>query len=226
MQPPSSPPPGGYEPLRPDGAQAPPPPPGYGPPPQTGYGPPPQPGYGPPPQQPPGFAPHPPPPGHGLPPGAQYPGAGYAPGYAYGAPYGQPLKKRPGTVTAIRIITFIIGGIGLLSGLAATAVGVGGSLSEDFAAEFNTAEEPGYILGVGMVVLVVGALWTGLGVLAGRPGTGVMWTIVVAYIFSALVSLSSFNVVPLVLAVLVIIFAVSGTGKQFYEGRWAPYYQS
>ena len=219
MQPPSSPPPppgGGYEPLRPNGAHGPPPAPGYGPPPPAGYGPP---------QQQPGATP-PPPPGYGLPPGAQYPAPGYAPGYAYGAPNGYPAKKRPGTVTTIQVFIFISAAFSLLIGLAMTGIGVGSLLSGDFADEMDMeGSAPAFVAGLGAVVLAIGAFWTWLGFRAGHPGRWVMWTVVVLNSIGAFFSLISINPIALGLEIMLICFAVSGTGRQFYEGRWAPYYQ-
>ncbi|WP_017622698.1 hypothetical protein [Nocardiopsis chromatogenes] len=204
MQPPSPPP----SPPPPDGSRAHPPPPGYAPP------------------QRPGFAPPPPPPGHGLPPGAQYPGAGYA----YGAPYGAfgapPAKKRPGAVTAIQIIMYVLAAIPLVFGLILTGLGLGVFFSYDFAESMDMENDRAVMLIFGAVILSVGLFHLWLGIRAGKPGKVFMWTLVVLSCIPIPFNLILMNPIGLGASVAVIVLAVSGNGRLFYEGRWAPYYQS
>ncbi|MDA2805912.1 hypothetical protein [Nocardiopsis suaedae] len=212
MQPPSSPPPppgGGYEPLRPDGSQAPTPQPGYAPHQRPGFAPPPAPAL---------------PPGYGLPPGAQY-----APGYApQGAPYGAysvPPKKRPGAVTAIQIIMYVLAAIPLVFGLILTGLGLGVFFSYDFAESMDMENDRAVMLIFGAVILAVGLFHLWLGIRAGRPGKVFMWTLVVVSCIPIPFNLILMNPAGLGASIAVIALAVSGNGRLFYEGRWAPYYQ-
>ncbi|MDA2809717.1 hypothetical protein O4J56_03595 [Nocardiopsis sp. RSe5-2] len=207
MQPPSSPPPGGgYEPLRPNGAHGPPPAPGYAP------------------QQQPGFAP-PPPPGYGHPPGAQYAPV-YAPQGAPYNPYGVPPKKRPGAVVAIRIIMFVLASVPLLFGLILTGLGLGVFFSYEFAVDMDMESDRTVMLIIGAVILAIGLFHLWLGFRAGKPGKAFMWTLVVVSCIPIPFNLLLTNPIGLGASVAIIVLAVSGNGRVFYEGRWAPYYQS
>ncbi|WP_017538631.1 hypothetical protein [Nocardiopsis halophila] len=137
------------------------------------------------------------------------------------------MKKRPGAVTAIRVFVFISAGFAYLIGLILTGMAAGALLSPDVAADLDMeGSARGLVLGFGLVIVTIGGLMTWLGVRAGRPGKGIMWTIVVLYSISAFFNLITLSLVGFGVAVLIIVLAVSGNGRAFYEGRWGPWYHS
>lgn len=139
------------------------------------------------------------------------------------------MKKRPGSVTTIRVFMFIGAGFSYLFGLIFAGMGIAARSSADFAAEMDMemgGPGPAIMLGLGLFLLANGAFATWLGVRAGRPGKGIMWTIVVLYSISAFFNLITLSLVGFGLAVLIIVLAVSGNGRAFYEGRWGPWYHS
>lgn len=149
--------------------------------------------YGPPQGQPPGYPPQAPPqqPGYGYPtapqgqPGYGYPQAPPVPqGYGYGVP-----QEMPGLVKTARVLLFILSGLQLLAGI---FIGIVGGLMQDASNGIGSGDDTGtatgVLVGVGLLMLALGALSIFLGVKFKTGGGGIRVTTIV---YSSLMILGS-----------------------------------
>ncbi|WP_333736464.1 hypothetical protein [Streptomyces sp. IBSBF 2806] len=149
--------------------------------------------YGPPQGQPPGYPPQAPPqqPGYGYPtapqgqPGYGYPQAPPVPqGYGYGVP-----QEMPGLVKTARVLLFILSGLQILAGI---FIGIVGGLMQDASNGIGSGDDTGtatgVLVGVGLLMLALGALSIFLGVKFKTGGGGIRVTTIV---YSSLMILGS-----------------------------------
>ena len=190
--------PGGYpQPGQPQGGQ-PPQQPGYGPAHST---PPPAPSYGAPDQGPitPG--------GYGAPGQTPMASGGYGAPGGYGDPYhqvGMP-QRRPGTVTAGAILTWVGCALMIIMGIIVAVAG--GSLDLTEALGDMSGAATGIMVGVGIFLVVAGAIPLVLGILAFKGSKG------------ALIGLTVVGVIW-VLLTLVSLFSDAGSGGNLIAVLW------
>ncbi len=156
-------------------------------------------------------------------------------GQQYGSSYGQPTRspdKRPGTVTAAAVITWIsAGGVLLLMLLVALVLSTS---SERFFDEFDKAAQDSEltlthsdILAVGWGAVVISVIWCVsaivLAFFAARRSQGARIALVISSVMVSLLSLllilSIFSAVTLILGVVVTILLFTGGANPWYSRK-------